>query len=617
MRFLRTGVALVAALTAFVPAPRAQVAAPDTPPAHLAFVEGSATFTRDNERDSAVSGTPLVPGDVVRTDRGRVDLLFPDGSALDLDEYSTLELLSPTLFRLSEGRLILFTTGANDPASAVQFVVDTPAASAETEGPGEYRVSFLTSPSGAQTELAVVRGAAVLMNEHGRMPLRSAQRSLARDEAAPSLPQSFNGGRLDAFVQWSASLRDERGGSVSARYLPSELRTYSGALDRNGAWQYENDYGYVWYPTVVADWRPYDDGYWSAVPAYGWTWIGVGVWSWPTHHYGRWGYARSRWFWIPDRRWAPAWVSWGAAPGYVSWCPLGIDNQPVFSWGISAGDRWERSGWSILSRDRFGERGRNIRHDVISRWALPSRIPFVTQASAPPTPSRAAQRDRAGASDGSSNASSTGGFSPRDPATPGRPGGGRERWRPTPPASAPSEGAPDRTAPRAVPRGGRPASPPSRFDIEARPEPLPPGQTRPQVNRQDDPSAGRAPSRPRTPMIYSAPPRIYSAPAPPQGQDGSTHSPGRGARDVERAPAPAAAPAEPERPRREPPPRRPTEAPVSQPAPHASDSSGNDRPSVGRAVPRGRSDDNSARSAESSPSRGEGGGRAAAGRRPR
>lgn len=625
MRILRTAVALLAALSAFVPAPRAQEVPPDSAPGHLAFVEGSATLTRDSERDSAVSGTPLLPGDVVRTDRGRANLLFPDGSSLDLDEYSTLEMLSPTLFRLSEGRLILSVTGANDPATAVRFVIDTSAASAETYGPGEYRVSILGSPTGLQSELAVVRGSAALANERGATPLRAAQRSLASDEQAPSSPQSFNAARQDAFVRWSASLRDERAGSVSASYLPSELRPYGGALDRNGAWQYDSNYGYVWYPTVVSDWRPYDDGYWSAVPRYGWTWIGVGAWSWPTHHYGRWGHTRSRWFWIPDRRWAPAWVSWGAAPGYVSWCPLGFDNRPVFSWGMSSGDRRGHSGWTILARDRFGARGRNIRHDVISPRALASNIPFVTQTSAPPAPWRAIRRGIPGISPGGkNNASSTQGFSPGDRATRERPAGGRERWRPAPPTSA-SEGPPNRPETGATPRGGRSTPSPRGSGVYySRPEPLPPGQTPPQDGRPTDPAGRRTPARSRNPMVYSAPPQpqgrspIYSMPAPVESQGRDTPPTRRAGREFEARRTPPGASDEPSRSRRETSARR-AEAQAPAPAPRASESpaSGQDRSSGGRAVPRGRDHGGSASAPASRPSGSDGSGRAHAARRPR
>ena len=99
----------------------------------------------------------------------------------------------------------------------------------------------------------------------------------------------------------------EASATMSAAYLPADLQTYGDTFDRDGSWQYAEPHGYVWYPKVAADWRPYYYGSWSAVPSYGWTWIGIDRWSWPTHHYGRWGYARNSWFWIPGRTWGAAW----------------------------------------------------------------------------------------------------------------------------------------------------------------------------------------------------------------------------------------------------------------------------------------------------------------------
>jgi hypothetical protein len=370
----------------------------DAPPPHLAIVEGTATLDREDVTEPATGGMPMVPGDRLRTEGGRAELMFPDGSAIDLDEYSTIELEGPTLLRLTNGRLVVFAAGATNPSSAVQFQIDTPVASAQTDGPGEYRVSILGGPSVAQTEMAIVRGSGALVNEFGTMPLRSGERSVAWDNAPPSRPQYFNSARYDAFDQWAMALRDQRLGprSQSAQYLPADLQMYGGTLDRYGAWNYEAPYGNVWYPTVAPDWRPYYDGYWSPVPIYGWTWIGGNGWSWPTHHYGRWGYARSRWFWIPDRHWAPAWVSWGGAPGYVSWCPLGFDNRPVFSLSVSIGGGGYRgwngwNGWTVVSRDHFGGH-RSVRQFAVAPRSLPANVGFVAQNSVPVAAPRAVPR---------------------------------------------------------------------------------------------------------------------------------------------------------------------------------------------------------------------------------
>ena len=170
--------------------------------------------------------------------------------------------------------------------------------------------------------------------------------------------------------------------SPSAQNLPPDLQTYGSSFDQNGSWQYEPSYGSVWYPTAVASgWRPYYDGYWSSYPSYGWTWIGYEPWAWPTHHYGRWGYARSRWFWIPGRAFAPAWVSWGTAPGYVSWCPLGYDSRPVV--GLSAGFRNSWNAWTVIPRDRFGAHGYSVRRYAVEPQRIAASTAFIEHRAPP------------------------------------------------------------------------------------------------------------------------------------------------------------------------------------------------------------------------------------------
>ena len=369
-----------------------QVSAQDTPPAHLAVVDGYATLESERGSEPAVSGIPMVPGDRLRTTGGRVEVLFPDGSALDVDEYTTVDLQSDTLLRLIGGRLRLSVPGATDPASALRFQIDSPVATVHTEGPGDYRISLGNGSYGPENELFVLRGAASLISDAGSILVRAGERSFAREHLAPAFPQVFNSARFDAFDRWADERRAARLGTASTQYLPPDLRAYGGTFDRYGSWQYESTYGYVWYPTVASTWRPYYAGYWTTVRPYGWTWIGVDSWSYPTHHYGRWGFARSRWFWIPDRRWAPAWVSWAASPGYVSWCPLGFDNRPVFSLTIATGNPW--AGWVVLPRNHFGGHGRFVQQYALASpgLTLSPRTPLVVQASSPVPLARAIPR---------------------------------------------------------------------------------------------------------------------------------------------------------------------------------------------------------------------------------
>lgn len=493
-----------AVVAAIAPALHAQdLLDPLTPP-HIAVVDGSATIDRDGQSQPAAASMPVVPGDRFRTGRGRLDILFPDGSALDVDENSAVEFQAPTLFRVTAGRVMLIVAGVNSPSGAPTFQIDTPVASATTDGPGEYRIAVLPAPSGVQTELAVMRGAGTLTTERGSMSVGPGERTVAWDDMAPSLRQAFNSARRDAFDQWAAARRDERlGSATSAQYLPPDLRMYGGTFERNGMWQEEPQYGQVWYPAVDQGWRPYYNGYWSSVQPYGWTWIGLDVWAWPTHHYGRWGYARNRWFWIPDRRWAPAWVSWGAAPGYVSWCPLGFDNRPVFGLSASVGTPW--AGWVVLPRTHFGGR------DYVHRYAvrpdtLPRNTPFVQHARAPLPPAHAVPRHVGGVSADAGHARPRGGFvyvngdasvagsTPAQPSV-GMPGRARERGGV---AGLPGERA---GAPAPPPQGSQE---PGGFRV-----PLPDG------GRARDRGNGPASLTPDAAASGRAMPRAVPVPAPP------------------------------------------------------------------------------------------------------
>jgi len=198
---------------------RAQEPAP--PPAYIAAVDGNATLEREGELTPAAINMPLVPGDRVRTDAGRVDIRFPDGTGIALAEFSVVELVTET------------------------------------------RVTLLA-------------------------------------------------GTIDRLEPLQAGVS-----ATSASYLPQDLQMYGATFDQYGSWRYAPSYGYVWYPTVAAGWRPYHYGYWEPMPRFGWTWVGTDVWAWPTHHYGRWGYAGGSWFGVPGRTFAGASVLLGSAAGYV------------------------------------------------------------------------------------------------------------------------------------------------------------------------------------------------------------------------------------------------------------------------------------------------------------
>lgn len=377
-------------------------------PAHLGFLDGSAEIEREGRSEAAVVNAPLLPGDRIRSDMGRVEVIFPDGSVLHLDNRTVVDVLEGDLLRLLQGRIMLVAAGATDPSRLVRYQVDTPAASVQVNRPGEYRVAILGNATTPETELAVMHGEATLASQLGSLSVRAGERSLVREGVRPSAPQYFNSARWDAFDRWSQDRQEARTGRRSAQYLPQDLRTYSGDFDRYGTWENEPTYGNVWYPTVPGDWRPYSNGYWNQYPAYGCVWIGHDQWSWPTHHYGRWGLGRrGAWYWIPGTRWASAWVHWATAPGYVSWSPLGYNDLPVIGyWGVqgvfAAGgfyDPW--NAWTVIPSHSFGlaiissrvaVRGHRLSDRDRSRFVAHRNQPTIGRA----VPRRSADVDQRG-----------------------------------------------------------------------------------------------------------------------------------------------------------------------------------------------------------------------------
>ena len=375
----RLPVSLLCVLVVCLPAApaRAQDAEVIDPPAHISVVEGSAQLERDGRADGDLTSMPILAGDRLRTQGGRLEVLFGDGSALHLDANTVVDFQSDEVVRLLEGRVRLNVAG---PRRELAYRIDAPSAWVQIGVPGEYRISVLRSD---EVELAVLRGSAELVNEQGRSYISAGERTFARAGTAPSPAYVFNSASWDAFDRWSESRRDLRLGA-STQYLPEDVRGYAPAFDNYGSWRYEQVYGHVWYPRVQVGWRPYYRGRWVSLRPYGWTWIAGDPWGWPTHHYGRWGYSSAGWFWIPGRTWGPAWVSWAHAPGYVGWCPLGWNNRPIFALNVHGRHRYDPwVAWSAVPRHHFNAGYVNVAHFRSVRVADSYRGQFVVNHRGP------------------------------------------------------------------------------------------------------------------------------------------------------------------------------------------------------------------------------------------
>jgi len=375
----------------------AQTADEFSTPAHVSAVQGTAVLERDGQVVAAVENLPLLEGDRLRTEDGRLEVLLPDGSVLALDHHSTLDLRSGGLMRLLGGRMAFVVSGQLEGEARSDYQVDSPAGMVRLLTGGEYRLSSVATAGSASLEVAVVSGKALIDASGAQVSVMAGQRTVATEGRGIAAVRGFDSAATDDFYGWADELQDERAGSTSNAYLPPDLQVYGGTFDRDGTWDSSPDSEWVWYPNVSSDWRPYYDGAWQSY-GWGWTWVGAGRWMWPTHHYGRWGHAARGWYWIPAAQWGPAWVSWGHAAGYVSWCPLGYNDGPVsgLSFGLAAGPHsspWQ--GWTVVPYRAF-ERGSRVPAYALRGEQLKAveRTSFAVRRAGPAVPGMAVARGR-------------------------------------------------------------------------------------------------------------------------------------------------------------------------------------------------------------------------------
>ena len=251
------------------------------------------------------------------------------------------------------------------PARDVSYRVDAPSAWVQISTPGEYRIACLRDATKSSSRCCAAAPSS--STSRAAATSRAGERTFARAGAAPSPAYVFNSAAWDAFDRWSEARRDQRLG-VSAQYLPDEVRPYAPSFDSYGSWRYEQVYGYVWYPRVqvgLASVSPRPLGQPAPVRLDLDCRRSLGLAHASLRALGL--LRRHRGSGFPGRSWAPAWVSWAYAPGYVSWCPLGWNNRPLFQLNVNlfAGRRYDPvHGWSVLPRHHF-----NSGYVNVSRFA--------------------------------------------------------------------------------------------------------------------------------------------------------------------------------------------------------------------------------------------------------
>jgi hypothetical protein len=323
-----------------IPSARAQEAEDSTPAvgpdnpenvrvARLSFFYGWAQVERPGaDWQDAQVNLPMEEGTKVRTEDGRAEIQFDDGSILRLAQSSTVELTelsvaggrATTKIELLSGTAIL----VGRISGGESFRVVTPSIDVEVPSGASFRVdaadgnSWVTVLNG---NLQIAAAGNVNPVSAGNM-LHLGADGQTDVEASPE---------ADDFDTWSAD-RDRMlaGGFAAAeQYVGSDQpEFYDAAADLSayGYWGNIAGYGACWIPYgISARWMPFGLGSWRYYRNLGWTWISAEPWGWLPYHYGKWFYTTHGWAWSPNpvRKFNPGAVDWIKAEGKTAWVPRG------------------------------------------------------------------------------------------------------------------------------------------------------------------------------------------------------------------------------------------------------------------------------------------------------
>ena len=254
-------------------------------------------------------------------EEGRAELQFQGGVLVRAGDGSGVDILTATRdsaqLYLDQGHVYL--NNRKGGISTVQ--VDTPRASVRSY---DNSIMMVDVTEEGTNEISVLKGAVFVESRAGATQVTAGNTLTIRGETDAEISPID---APDEWEQWNVDRdRTVLAWNESSRYLPEELHEYTADFDQNGRWDYVPDYGYAWFPTVVAvDWAPYSYGSWLWIRG-NYVWVDYHPWGWAPSHYGRWIFASSGWCWVPPAigavYWGPGYVGWVVTSTYVAWVPL-------------------------------------------------------------------------------------------------------------------------------------------------------------------------------------------------------------------------------------------------------------------------------------------------------
>lgn len=372
-------------------------------------VEGDVLLAGLEQKDAvdAEVNHPLLTGDQISTNSGRVEVILPDGSIVRIDRTTDVVFDSlggspdsdpdaGTLLLLDEGEIQVRTPEVF--YGSEEFAVRTSNATIYLSAAGSYR---LRTRGTSFTEVVVREGFAEADTRSGSAVARDGEALEVSGYSRPFV-DVLAVGPEDGLEIWAEDL-DRRAYDARSEYVDPRLAYAAEPLHDNGEWIVVQSRR-VWRPYVRAGWRPFRYGRWVYSPS-GLTWVASAPWGWVTSHYGSWDYYPAYgWLWYPGSFYRPAAVYWYWGPTYVGWVPYGYYGRhygfyggPGFGFGVygwAGGDWGFWADWTFCPTRYFGRRG--YHHYWDSGRSLARTRRFAVPRGIVTTDTRGLTRDRWG-----------------------------------------------------------------------------------------------------------------------------------------------------------------------------------------------------------------------------
>ncbi|MCP4204915.1 MAG: hypothetical protein GY769_23650 [bacterium] len=387
---------LVLALAAWIASPLGATTTDAEADAYgfVSRVEGDALLA-GLEGDDAVEAEinhPLLTGDQITTNSGRIEVVLPDGSIVRVGRGTTVvfetlagapdspdaEIGASSYLTLDEGELQIRTPETF--YGGEELIVGTANATIYLAAAGNYRIA---AQSSSFSEVVVREGFAEADTQRGSGIARAGEALEISGYGRPFV-NVVEAGPADGLELWAGDLDRAAYESVPADVDP-RLAYAAAPLRGSGEWIVVESRR-VWRPYVRVDWRPFRYGRWVYTPS-GLTWVASAPWGWVTSHYGSWDYVPGYgWLWLPGNVYLPGGVYWYWGPTHVAWIPLGYYNRHYRSgfrfgvYGWAGGDWSYWADWTFCPTRYFGRRGydrywnsgRNLARE--RRFAVPRGI---------------------------------------------------------------------------------------------------------------------------------------------------------------------------------------------------------------------------------------------------